>query len=80
MAKKEQIEALEHSMPKAFSVENKLVVDSSVLPEVKDWKTGVDYRLKEVIMTQIASRELENGRIQSEFEIKRVVANSGHKK
>lgn len=80
MAHKESLDALERKMPKIFDVENKLQIDSKMVPEVKDWVTGEDYRLTEVIMTQLASRELKDGTIESEFEIKSIKANGIHKR
>ena len=84
MARNESLEALERSIPKIFEVDNKIKVTSSMLPEVKGWVTGEDYTLSNVVMTQLASRELKNGEIESEFEIKKITAentehNSAHK-
>ena len=70
MAKKDQVEAIERSIPKIFEVENKLKVDSKMLPAIEKWITGEDYKIS-IEVTQLASRELEDGTIESEFEIKK---------
>lgn len=63
-------EALERKMPKIFDVENKVKLDSSMLPEIKDWIVGEDYELTNVVVTELTSRELKDGSIEAEFEIK----------
>ena len=67
---RDDLEALERNTPKIFEVENKLKIDSKMLPAIKSWVTGEDYKLDSVSMTQLASRELEDGTIEAEFEIK----------
>lgn len=76
---KEQVEALERSLPKIFDVENKFTVNSKQVPEIKEWVNDVDYRFTEIIATQLASRSLEDGTIEAEFEIKSAKANGVHK-
>lgn len=79
MARNEQVEALERKMPKIFDVENKIKVDSNMVPEIKEWVNDVDYRFTEIIATQLASRVLEDGTTEAEFEIKSAKANGVHK-
>ena len=76
---KEQIEAIERNMPKIFEVENKFQVNSTMVPEIKKWVNDVDYRFTEIIATQLASRVLEDGTTEAEFEIKSAKANGVHK-
>lgn len=64
-----QVEAIERNFPKIFEVEDKVRLNSSMLPEVKDWKVGEDYKV-ELSITELASRELEDDSIEAEFEIK----------
>lgn len=66
-----QIEAFERNMPKAYKVENKLKFDSSMLPELKDWKVGEDYEVK-LTITQLSAKELVNGNIEASFEVKKI--------
>ena len=66
-----QLDAFERNMPKIFEIEDKVKISSSVLSDVKDWKVGEDYEVKMKI-NQLASRELRNGEIEAEFEIKEV--------
>lgn len=79
MARKESVEALERSMPKIFDAENTFKVNSEMVPEIKEWVNNVDYRFTEVIATQLASRVLEDGTVEAEFEIKSATANGVHK-
>ena len=64
-----QVEAIERSIPKIFEVEDKLKLSSSMLKEIKDWVVGEDYTVT-LKVTELAARELENGEIEAEFEIK----------
>ena len=74
MADRPDVEAIERKMPKIFEVDNKIKVTSDKLSEIKNWITGEDYRLTDVRITQLASRELEDGTIESEFEVNSVKA------
>lgn len=73
MAKKESIEAIERSMPKIFDVEDRVKLNSKMVPQIKDWKNDVDYKIS-MTATQLASRVLEDGTIEAEFEIKKAKA------
>ena len=68
-----QIEAIDRSMPKIIDVEDKVTLTSSKLKNIKEWVVGEDYEITMKI-TQLASRELMNGEIEAEFEIKEVKA------
>lgn len=68
------IEAIERNLPKIFDVENKIKLTDKQLPAVKDWKVGEDYKLTEVKITELASRELEDGTIEADFEVTSVKA------
>lgn len=74
MAKSGQLEALERNAPKIFDVENRFKVDSKLVPQIKDWKNNVDYKFSNIVATQLASRVLEDGTIEAEFEIKKATA------
>ena len=52
-----------------IEAEGRLTINSKMLPEVAKWQTGEVYRLKTVDIRQIASRELEDGVIEADFEI-----------
>lgn len=59
--------------------EGRVFLNSKMLPEVADWQVGEHYILSQVDMIQKTSRELEDGTIEAEFEIKIVEAhNSDH--
>ena len=63
------LQAIERNTPKIFDVENKITLRSSMVSEIKKWVTGEKYELEDVKLVQLASRELEDGTIESEFEI-----------
>ena len=52
-----------------IEAEGRLTINSKMLPEVAKWQTGEVYRLKTVDIRQTASRELEDGVIEGDFEI-----------
>jgi len=52
-----------------IEAEGRLKINSKMLPEVAKWKVGEVYRLSNVEMRQIASRELEDGVIEGDFEL-----------
>lgn len=52
-----------------IEAEGRLTINSKMLPEVEKWQTGETYRLKKVEIRQTASREIEDGIIESDFEI-----------
>ena len=52
-----------------IEAEGKLTLNSKMLPEVAKWQVGEVYRLMTVDIRQVASRELEDGVIESDFEI-----------
>lgn len=74
MSNKDQVEALERKAPKIFDVRNKFTIDSALVPEIKKWSNSVDYKFKDITVTQLASRTLEDGTIEAEFEIKKANA------
>lgn len=73
MAHKESVEAIERSMPKIFNAEDKVKLNSKMIPQIKDWKNDVDYKIS-LVATQLASRVLEDGTVEAEFEIKKAKA------
>ena len=52
--------------------EGRLTINSKMLPEIKEWQTGETYRLKSIEMVQKSSRQIEDGVIESEFEVRGV--------
>lgn len=78
MTNRPDVEAIERDMPKIFDAKNKITLRSDMVSEIKEWVNGVDYRFTEVIATQLASRQLEDGTIEAEFEIKSAKANGIH--
>ena len=52
-----------------IEAEGRLTINSKMLPEVAKWQVGEVYRLIKVDIRQTASRELEDGVIESDFEI-----------
>ena len=55
-----------------IEAEGKLTLNSELLPEIEDWQTGETYQVNITRMRQVASRELPDGTIESDFEILRV--------
>lgn len=63
----DQIEAIE----RVIKPEGRLTLNSKKLKQVKEWKTGEDYEVKMTIH-QENSNELEDGTIESRFEVKNI--------
>ena len=59
--------------PKIYDVKDKVTLNSSLLKDIKDWKVGSNYKV-ELSIRQLATRELEDDSITSDFEIKSVKA------
>ncbi len=64
-----QRDALERAVPQEIETENKLKINTKILPEIKDWKTGESYILREVKVMQISSDKMTDGTIKAEFEV-----------
>lgn len=59
--------------------EGRVFLNSKMLREIADWHVGEHYTLSRIEMLQKTSRELEDGTIEAEFEIKLVEShNSEH--
>ena len=68
-----QLEAISLSI----QPEGRVFLNSKMLPEVKDWQVGEHYILSQVDMVQKTSRQLEDGTVEAEFDIKIVEAKDG---
>ena len=57
--------------------EGRVFLNSKMLPEIADWQVGEHYILSQVDMIQKTSRQLEDGTVEAEFEIKIVEVKNG---
>ena len=56
--------------------EGRVFLNSKMLPEIADWQVGEHYILVQVDMLQKTSRQLEDGTVEAEFDIKIVESKS----
>ena len=66
-----QLDAIERSMPRAYEIEEKVTVTSSMLEEIKDWKVGEEYEIK-IKVKQLSSDMMMDGDTKAQFEIMEV--------